>query len=135
MFGLISSRRHDAEMADLRQQLEHLRTARNEARDERNVFRTAAQTSSRQLVAADAALRRVHGRNVELGRRLSPAAVGGRLARAVRACARYRAALAAETRRADRLQARLDDATGLDDPRVLAGARWQDHRPDKAGLL
>jgi len=57
--------------------------------------------------------------------------LSARLDRMVRATARYRAALAAETRRADRLQARLDNALGLDHPAIDAGAQWQDRRTDK----
>ncbi|TGZ14688.1 hypothetical protein DV517_61710 [Streptomyces sp. S816] len=59
--------------------------------------------------------------------------VARRLTRAVRACARYRAALTVETRRADRLQARLDDALGLNAHAVVAGAMWRDRRTDKKG--
>lgn len=39
--------------------------------------------------------------------------------------------LAAETARANRLQARLDDATSLNSPAVDAGALWQSRRGDK----
>ncbi|MFE2384455.1 hypothetical protein [Streptomyces misionensis] len=60
-------------------------------------------------------------------------AVARRLTRALRACARYRAALAAERHRADRLQERLDDALGLNTPAVAAGAMWRDRRTDKKG--
>ncbi|WP_097866534.1 hypothetical protein [Streptomyces sp. rh34] len=42
-----------------------------------------------------------------------------------------RAQLAAETRRADRLQDRLDDACGITTPAVDAGAMWQQNRTDK----
>lgn len=37
----------------------------------------------------------------------------------------------AETRRADRLQARLDDACGITTPAVDAGSMWQQTRTDK----
>ncbi|MEV7491457.1 hypothetical protein AB0O08_11955 [Streptomyces anulatus] len=42
-----------------------------------------------------------------------------------------RAQLAAETRRADRLQARLDDACGITQPAVDAGSMWQHRRSDR----
>jgi hypothetical protein len=58
-------------------------------------------------------------------------AVARRLTRALRACARYRAALAAETRRADRLQRRLDDLLGLNTPAITLGETWQDRRDQK----
>lgn len=52
-------------------------------------------------------------------------AVARRLTRALRACARYRTALAAEQRRADQLQRRLDDAVGLKPRRIEDSSRWQ----------
>lgn len=60
-------------------------------------------------------------------------AVARRLTRALRACARYRTALTAETRRADQLQRRLDDALGLNTAQVDDGRRWQHTRHDKKG--
>ncbi|MER6235908.1 hypothetical protein ABT185_07505 [Streptomyces clavifer] len=45
--------------------------------------------------------------------------------------AAVRLQLTAETRRADRLQARLDDACGITTPAVEAGAMWQQNRTDK----
>ncbi|MFK0140659.1 hypothetical protein [Streptomyces murinus] len=40
---------------------------------------------------------------------------------------------AAEKKRADRLQARLDDALGLNTHAIVAGAMWRDRRTDKKG--
>ncbi|MFJ2675080.1 hypothetical protein [Streptomyces sp. NPDC087525] len=54
-----------------------------------------------------------------------------RIARMARAVARLSAALTTQTRRADRLQQRLDSALGLDSPAVADGALWQQHRTDK----
>ncbi|WP_225840264.1 hypothetical protein [Streptomyces sp. NK08204] len=62
-------------------------------------------------------------------------AVARRLTRALRACKRYRAALAAEQRRADRLQQRLDDCLGLNTAQVAEGQRWQQTRHDKKGTV
>jgi hypothetical protein len=59
--------------------------------------------------------------------------VARRLTRALRACARYRAALADETHRADQLQHRLDDAPGLNTSQIDDGRLWQQTRPDKKG--
>ncbi|MFI8104740.1 hypothetical protein [Streptomyces sp. NPDC086023] len=53
-----------------------------------------------------------------------------RLARALRACAGYRAELAAARRYAASLEARPDNAVGLDHPDIDAGAKWQDRRRD-----
>jgi hypothetical protein len=58
-------------------------------------------------------------------------AVARRLTRALRACARYRAAATAEKQRADHLQARFDDLLGLNDPAITAGETWQDRREQK----
>ncbi|WP_225825661.1 hypothetical protein [Streptomyces naphthomycinicus] len=58
-------------------------------------------------------------------------AVARRLTRALRACARYRKALAAEQRRADQLQRRLDDDLGLNTPAIAVGETWQDRREQK----
>ncbi|MFE7273001.1 hypothetical protein [Streptomyces sp. NPDC057623] len=86
---------------------------------------------------------RVAGRNTELARRLEASRdvafldteyagqLEFRLARVLTACVRYRADLAAETRRADRLQRRLDDALGLNTAGIELGSGWQDRREDK----
>lgn len=96
----------------------------------------------KQNADADAANRRLHARNLELGRRLSAltesdpeyaAGLERRLQRALKACRRYRAGLAEQTRRGDHLQARLDDALGLNDPHVKDGRYWQQTRSDKKG--
>lgn len=42
-----------------------------------------------------------------------------------------KAAIADRDRRIERLQARLDDALGLNTPGVLSGARWQERRSDR----
>ena len=98
----------------------------------------------RQLAEAEAANRRLAGRNLELGVRLSayaesdPEYVAGlekRLDRALKACARYLDAYHAEKRRTAHLQRRLDDATGLNSAAVIAGARWQERRDDKRPRL
>lgn len=54
-----------------------------------------------------------------------------RLARALRACARYRADNARLERREQHLQQRLDDAVGLTSPAFDQGAHWQARRADK----
>lgn len=55
----------------------------------------------------------------------------GRLARALRACARYRADNARLERREQHLQQRLDDAVGLTSPAFDRGTHWQTRRADK----
>lgn len=95
------------------------------------------------IAALQGATVRVAGRNTlltEQNERLTAAeqrhdadldATLARVDRALRGCARYRAALAAETRRADQLQARLDDYLGLNSAEVTDGRRWQLTREDK----
>lgn len=58
-----------------------------------------------------------------------------RLAVARRAAARILAAYVAEKRRADHLQARLDDACGLNHPALDDGRLWQHSRSDKKGAM
>lgn len=140
MFGLTTTRRLKAELAAAKAETDRQRERadRNEKRADTAVFNR--RQIARQLVAADAANRRLAGRNLELGRRLSAltesdpeyaAALEQRLARALTACARYMDALWVEVRHADRLQQRLDDACGLNDPAVIAGSGWQNTRHDK----
>ncbi|MBW5420232.1 hypothetical protein GKQ77_01435 [Streptomyces sp. BG9H] len=133
MWGLKIRRRRDWLVDEL-----HARTQRAEAE------RDAAQ---KEAAAERAAAIRTAGRNTILteqieGLTAAEAAhdadiegMADRIDRLARACARYRVALAAETRRADQLQARLDDALGLTSPAVEAGASWQERRPDKIGGL
>lgn len=54
-----------------------------------------------------------------------------RLDRILRACARYRQEAAVLQRRIRHLEARLDDAMGLNQAGVAEGARWQERRHDK----
>lgn len=51
--------------------------------------------------------------------------------RTYEAATEWRADYEAQRKRADQLQARLDDACGLDDPGVQAGVNWQARRVDK----
>lgn len=129
----VTCRRHDADLAAARDEQDRLRAERNDARTERAAFRTAATVSARQFAEADAANVRLTGRNRRLAELLAeqPRVPRTRLNRALAAAARYLAAYHAEQRRADLLQARLDDAVGLYRPDVDAGAMWQARRMDK----
>lgn len=118
----VTHRRHKRVVDDLRAQLTRAIEQRDNARSERNAFRSAAQTASRQFADADAATKRLHGRVEELKRLLAqrPAASTDDTARLENRIKRLRKIVSrlldertAETRRADRLQARLDDACGL----------------------
>ncbi|MFG3046314.1 hypothetical protein ACGFZR_15460 [Streptomyces sp. NPDC048241] len=98
------------------------------------------KAAQERLAEADAANRRLFGRNLELGRRLATlteadpeytAQLERRLSRALRACARHMNTARAEQRRADQLQHRLDDATGFNSTAVTDGIHWQRTRADR----
>lgn len=130
-----------AEWADnLTAQNERLRDERDDAYEARNIAVFNRTQVLRQLAEADAANRRLAGRNLELGVRLAAYAEADpeyldalekRLARALRAVVRYRAGLHDEQRRADSAQKTLDVFLGLDHPAVAAGETWQDRREKK----
>ncbi|MFD3641006.1 TCP-1/cpn60 chaperonin family protein [Streptomyces griseus] len=118
----------------LRQRITDLTALVERLVDERD---TARQDAADYLGAA----KRTAERNVHLSERLEAArrpaplrdalTYTGRIARLAHAVARLRQALATETRRADQLQARLDDACGITKPAVDAGAMWQHRRSDR----
>ncbi|MFI1728231.1 hypothetical protein ACH40E_03120 [Streptomyces acidicola] len=131
--------RHDAEVAALNADRDRLRARAETAEGHAATAKYNREQVIRQLSEADAANLRLAGRNLELGRRLAQhaeadpeyaARLERRVARLRRAGARVLAAWAAEKRRADRLQARLDDACGLNHPAVEEGRAWQERRHD-----
>lgn len=120
MLGLTTTRRLHREITDLKARINQLRAERDTARQERD---TAAYTRAqvlRQLAEADAANRRLAGRNAELTRRLeqhddyAEAAYAmeleRRLERLARGTARWMAALWAERTESSRLARQLDRA-------------------------
>lgn len=139
----ITRRAHERELAAANADRTRLRGERDQFEQERDAFRTAARTASRQFAEAReaaaahlAAAVRTAGRNNRLTRSEAQHdanldAMAARIDRALRGCVRYRAAHAAERRRADQLQARLDDATGLNSAGVADGRHWQATRQDK----
>ena len=82
---------------------------------------------ARWLAEQQAANRRLDGRNLELGRRVSQLAESdpGYAADLERQLAEARKELDAEKTRADHLQKRLDDAVGLTKNGVQDSAMWQ----------
>lgn len=130
-----------AEWADnLTAQNERLRDERDDAYKARDTAVFNRTQVLRQLAEADAANRRLAGRNLELAVRLSAyaesdpeylASLEKRLARALRAVVRYRTGLDDAQRRADGAQKTLDVFLGLDHPAVAAGVTWQDRREKK----
>lgn len=131
----VSRSRHDALQAENNRLRQRAETAEQRA--------ATAEFNRGQIIRQnaeqDAANRRLEGRVLELGRRLSrlaesdpeyAARLERRVARLRQVAARLLAGLATETRRADLLQARLDDACGLNSSAVLDGERWQQTRHD-----
>lgn len=125
--------RRDAEIADLKRQLA-------EAAVRHEVTETKRRNLARWLAEADAANKRLNGRNRELSKRLD-AAHDNQLAgfdEADRRDARIRRllkvgkllanALKTSERRGDLLQARLDDAVGLSSPAL----DWRPARSQQA---
>lgn len=133
---LVTRSRYDALDADR----ERVRGERDQFAKDRDAQRAVARKAARQFTSADEEL-------IELrlvNDRLTDAnlAVARRLARALRACARYRTALdktatewmaecQAHALRADRLQRRLDDSLGLNTAVIALGETWQDRREQK----
>lgn len=117
MFGSKNRR-----IADLQARVQQLIEERDEAREDAADFKSAAvRTAGRNTVLAKAEA--AHDADLDH--------MADRIDRVLRACARYRAAHAAERRRADRLQHRLDDALGLNHPAITDGRNWQHTRQDK----
>ncbi|CAM5591744.1 hypothetical protein [Streptomyces purpurascens] len=111
---LVSRRSYD----DLNARYQQALDATAKAREERNAFRTAAQTSARQFVEADATNKRLDGRVKELTHRLEKAVDGGdasyvaqlerRLERLARAVLALRTRASSDTRQIDQAK-RLHD--------------------------
>lgn len=135
-------RRERREIAQLNICVGQLRSQWDKALAERGTATYNREQILRQFADADAANRRLMGRNLELGRRLSAlteadpeyaATLERRVARLLKVIAR--AGGRAERLRADHLQRRLDDAVGLASPRPLDSSVWQPGyvapKPDK----
>lgn len=106
----VTRRHHEAELAAVRSYNDALRERCETAEKNEATERRARQTITRQHADLDAANRRLAGRNLELGRRLSQCAEADpeyaarleqRVARLRRVGARILAAYAAEKHRAD----------------------------------
>jgi hypothetical protein len=115
----VTRRRHEAELAAAKAEADRLRTERDATVSKLATAVYNREQVLRQNAEQDAANRRLHGRILELGRRLSQlreadpeyaAQLEHRVTRLRRVGVRILAAYAAEKKRADRLQARLDNA-------------------------
>lgn len=136
----VTRRRHNAELAAVKAEADRLRDERDATVSKLATAVYNREQVLRQNAEQDATNRRSHGRILELSRRLSAvreadpeyaASLERRVARLRLVGVRILAAYAAEKKRADRLQTRLDDACGLDHPAVVEGAAWQARRHDK----
>ncbi|MEV6504857.1 hypothetical protein AB0M61_01890 [Streptomyces sp. NPDC051642] len=136
-FPFVSRRRAAGDLADARVEADRLRTQRDKALAERDTATYNRAQVLRQLADADATNRRLMGRNLELGRRLSAlteadpeyaAQLERRVDRLRKVAARLYAGGRAEKARADHLQQRLDQALGLESAGVALGAGWQERR-------
>jgi chromosome segregation ATPase len=132
--------RHDDQVAALNADRDRLRRRAETAEQTAATAEYNRGQLLRQLADADATNRRLEGRVLELGRRLTKlaeadpeyaATLEQRVDRLRRVGARLLAAYTGEKKRADRLQAELDDALGLNQPDIVDGRDWQSRRQDK----
>lgn len=113
------------------------------AREKADTAHFKRQQVLAQNAGLDADNRRLHARNLELGRRISKlteadpeytAQLERRVARLRRIVSRLLTEQQVEKKRADRLQQRLDDAVGLGAGRVKDSSPWQPgYQKPKAG--
>lgn len=108
---------------------------RDEARTEAAQHVDTIVDRSREIDRLREQLAAAHKRNLTLRRTADTAVLARRLDVAHRAGARILAAYVAEKRRADHLQARLDDACGLNHPALDDGRHWQSTRSDTKGAM
>jgi chromosome segregation ATPase len=137
MLGLTTTRRLRTEVA-----AEKAETGRQRERAEKALAEAATARYNRDQIVRqhadlDAANRRLMGRNLELGRRLSSltesdpeyaARLERRVSRLLAVAGRLFLAHREQEARADHLQQRLDDVFGLNTSPVTKGATWQDRR-------
>lgn len=109
---------------------ERLREERDQARKDHKSAQEAAKTAAALFTRADNTLAAISKTNECLTADLD-AARKQLAAQDARTDLVPRADFEEEKKRADHLQQRLDQATGLDDPAIAAGAAWQDRREQK----
>lgn len=135
----VTRRRYEEELAAAKHEIRRQRERAEAAEEKASTAEFNREQVLRQLAEADAANRRLHGRNLELGKQVSALAESDleyaaqlerRVARLKKVGKRVLAAWAREQRRAEHLQQRLDNACGLNSPAVEAGRHWQATRTD-----
>ena len=107
---------HDAVLADR----ERIRGERNQFKQDRDTARYNREQALRQLAEADANNRRVHERNLELGRRISALAESD-----PEHAAQLERQVAELRKRVARLEKELDNACGMPPGGILNSAPWQ----------
>lgn len=129
----VTRRRYEQERAAAQNEIAALRRRVLDTQDRHDEVARAHNRLAKRLAEADAANRRLHGRNLELGRQVSVLAESDleyaahlerRKTSLEKAGHRILAAWRREQKRADHLQQRLDDAVGLSTTIVDSG-RWQ----------
>ncbi|ELP67633.1 hypothetical protein STRTUCAR8_08628 [Streptomyces turgidiscabies Car8] len=136
-------RQLQAELDAVKADRERIRGERTQFAKDRDTARFNREQILRQLAEADATNRRVHDRNLELGRRISEltesdpeyaaqlesqvAELQQRLDDAAREAAdgEWRGRARRAEKRADHLQKELDNALGMPPGGVLSSASWQ----------
>lgn len=129
----VTRRRYEDELAAAKHEIRRQRERAEAAEEKASTAEFNREQILRQLAEADAANRRLHGRNLELGKQVSVLAESDleyaahlerRKTSLEKAGHRILAAWRREQKRADHLQQRLDDAVGLSTTIVDSG-RWQ----------
>lgn len=139
----VSARRHRAELAAARIEIDRLRDQRDEALTQRDTAVFNREQILRQLAEADATNRRLNGRNLELGKRISAlsesdpeyvaqlegqvAELQKRLDDAARepADGEWRGRARRAEARVKHLEKELDNALGMPASGILTSAPWQ----------
>jgi hypothetical protein len=137
MFGLTTTRRLRAELTAAKAETDRQRERAEKAIEAKETAETNRAQVLRQNADQDTANRRLHDRNLELGRRISrlteadpeyATALEQRVARLKKVAGRLAAAVVAERQRASSVQKQMDTFLGLDAAAIADGATWQDRR-------
>lgn len=122
----VSRRRYEADLDAVKADRERIRGERDQFKQDRDAQRTTATTAARQFDDAGSVIACLTADLAAARERLAEVEA----ASCDTAAAHWSAQARREKKRADRLQARLDDAVGLTDPRVEDGRNWQQNRQD-----
>jgi predicted nucleic acid-binding Zn-ribbon protein len=121
MFGFVTRRRHETELAAAGAEVERLREQRDQFAKDRDAYRAAAETAAGQFADADEQLTATRIVNACLTEDLAKA----REQITDGSVAEWRAKAKAAERRADQWQKQYYDAVGLGPGRIEDSSRWQ----------